>query len=145
MRFSQFIPVLQVAIGPVILISGVGMLLLSMTNRFGRVTDRSRTLVEVMKTAEPAHREAVKRQIQILWRRARIIRVAISLAAGSALLAALLIIILFLSALLEWEVVPLIITVFSACMAAVIGSLGLFLRDVNLSLEALRLEVGMEE
>jgi len=33
---TQLIPVLQVAIGPVILISGVGLLLLSMTNRYGR-------------------------------------------------------------------------------------------------------------
>ncbi|MFN9975717.1 MAG: DUF2721 domain-containing protein, partial [Phycisphaerae bacterium] len=31
----DLIPVLQVAIGPVILISGVGLLLLSMTNRLG--------------------------------------------------------------------------------------------------------------
>jgi hypothetical protein len=34
------IPVLQVAIGPVILISGVGLLLLTLTNRYGRTIDR---------------------------------------------------------------------------------------------------------
>ena len=33
---NQMFPVLQVAIGPVILISGVGLLLLTMTNRLGR-------------------------------------------------------------------------------------------------------------
>ena len=37
---AQLIPVLQTAIGPMILISGVGLLLLSMTNRLGRVIDR---------------------------------------------------------------------------------------------------------
>jgi hypothetical protein len=36
--------VLQTAIGPVILISGVGLLLFSMTNRSGRVIDRARLL-----------------------------------------------------------------------------------------------------
>ena len=33
---EKIIPMLQVAIGPVILISGVGLLLLTMTNRLGR-------------------------------------------------------------------------------------------------------------
>jgi hypothetical protein len=41
---TELIPVLQMAIGPVILISGVGLLLLSMTNRLGRVIDRARLL-----------------------------------------------------------------------------------------------------
>ena len=41
---TELIPILQSAVGPVILISGVGLLLLSMTNRFGRVVDRARIL-----------------------------------------------------------------------------------------------------
>lgn len=44
MRLTNPIPTLQLAVGPTILISGVGMMLLSMTNRFGRVIDRSRQL-----------------------------------------------------------------------------------------------------
>ena len=43
---SELIPVLQTAIGPVILISGVGLLLLTMTNRLGRVIDRARWIDE---------------------------------------------------------------------------------------------------
>ena len=38
---DQLIPILQLAIGPVILISGVGLLLLTLTNRFGRLVDRA--------------------------------------------------------------------------------------------------------
>ncbi len=34
------LPLLQLAVGPVILISGVGLLLLSITNRYGRVRFR---------------------------------------------------------------------------------------------------------
>ena len=41
---EQIIPVLRDAIGPVILISGVGLLLLTMTNRLGRAIDRARQL-----------------------------------------------------------------------------------------------------
>ena len=39
MRLTDLVPILQMAIGPVILISGVGLLLLSMTNRLGRAID----------------------------------------------------------------------------------------------------------
>ena len=39
---EQIIPELRDAIGPVILISGVGLLLLTMTNRLGRAIDRAR-------------------------------------------------------------------------------------------------------
>ena len=38
------VPVLQMATGPVILISGIGLLLLTMTNRLGRAIDRARSL-----------------------------------------------------------------------------------------------------
>lgn len=44
-RIGELVPVQQVAIGPVILISGIGLLLLTVTNRFGRILDRSRILV----------------------------------------------------------------------------------------------------
>jgi len=39
---SEIVPVLQTAISPVVLISGVGLLLLTMTNRLGRIVDRAR-------------------------------------------------------------------------------------------------------
>ena len=34
---AELIPVLQMAVGPTVLISGVGLLILSLTNRLGRV------------------------------------------------------------------------------------------------------------
>ena len=42
----DIVPVLQIAIGPVILISGVGLLLLTMTNRLGRAIDRARQKIQ---------------------------------------------------------------------------------------------------
>ena len=141
MRFNQIVPVLQLAIGPVILISGIGLLLLSMTNRFGRVIDRSRILADAITRVSADRAVVLRTQMDILWKRARLIRSAISLATGSVLLASGLIILLFLSALLGWEVVPIIVTLFTACMTMLIGSMAFFLRDINLSLEALQLEI----
>ena len=76
----QLVPVLQTAIGPTILISGVGLLLLTMTNRLGRAIDRARILAGEIPTPTEAENAIVTAQLQILRRRARIIRLAIALA-----------------------------------------------------------------
>src|SRR5947207_14110578 len=139
---SQLIPVLQVAIGPVILISGVGLLLLSMTNRLGRVIDRSRLLAEALRKADAQERSRFTSQLEILSRRARLVRLAITLAALSVLLAAVLIIALFLAALLRLEIGILVVILFVGCMASLIASVIVFIADINLSLSALSLEIA---
>jgi hypothetical protein len=83
----DLIPTLQTAIGPVILISGVALLLLTMTNRLGRAIDRARLIGAGLAEAEPPARTALEAQLRILWRRARLIRSAIALATISALMA----------------------------------------------------------
>ena len=111
------VPILQVAVGPVILISGIGLLLLSMTNRFGRLIDRSRQLAHELRTAGEDERVGLVAQVRILTARAQIVRLAIALATTSILLASLLIILLFLTALLGMDVAVLLSLVFIACMA----------------------------
>lgn len=132
------------AVGPVILISGVGLLLLSMTNRLGRAIDRSRQLAEAYRKGTDEDRVRLKGQMDILWQRARLIRAAIVWSAVAALLAALLIIFLFVSTLLSWPIGPVIALLFAGCMAAVIVSLVYFIRDINHSLHALELEIKFE-
>lgn len=139
---SQLIPVLQTAIGPMILISGVGLLLLTMTNRLGRVIDRARTQTERLRTASGAAREGIVAQLSILWRRARMVRSAITMAALSALAASLMIIVLFFTALWQLEVAWLISLLFVLCLLTLSGSLVVFILDINQSLAALRLELG---
>ena len=144
MSLTDLIPTLQLAIGPVILISGVGLLLLSMTNRFGRVIDRSRILTEDLRRASAAHRGPILAQLMILSRRARIGRAAIALAAVSVLLAAILIITLFLGALLELGMAAAVVILFILCMLTLIASLLLFISDISLSLRAFWLEMPTE-
>src|SRR5712672_1187886 len=127
----ELIPVLQVAVGPVILISGVGLLLLTLTNRFGRAVDRSRQLQRELRGLDGPERERLARQVAVLYRRARLIRLAIIMAAVSVLLAAVLIIGLFLSALLSLEVGPLIILLFICCMVSLIVSLAAFIQEIH--------------
>jgi hypothetical protein len=138
---QEIIPVLQVAIGPVILISGVGLLLLTMTNRLGRAIDRSRSLAGELRESREAERLHLLAQVTIIYRRARLIRLTIGLAAASVLLAAVLIIVLFLAALMQWAGGLLVSVIFMLCLGALIASLITFIYDIHLSLVALKLEL----
>ena len=138
---EQIIPELRDAIGPVILISGIGLLLLTMTNRLGRAIDRARQLKGELPNRTEQDRQQVLAQVAIIYRRARLIRLSITLAALSALLAAALIIALFMTALLRSEQAVLLSVIFIACMISLFASLVAFICDINLSLHALRLEL----
>lgn len=139
---GDLIPVLQTAIGPVILVSGVGLLLLSMTNRYGRVIDRARDLIRQLRAAGEADRLRYLAEVELLYGRARLLRSTITAAAASVLSAALLVVALFVAALLQWDAVVVIGVLFIACMALLSVSLVLFLVDLRISLRALRLEIG---
>jgi hypothetical protein len=141
MTLTEIIPVLQVAIGPVILISGVGLLLLTMTNRLGRAIDRARQLAGELSERPEPERQYVREQVATIYRRARVLRLTITLAALSVLLASVLIIVLFLAALFKSNYGVAVSLIFICCMSSLIGSLMAFIFDIHLSLAALRLEL----
>ncbi|MBN1303393.1 MAG: DUF2721 domain-containing protein [Anaerolineales bacterium] len=140
---SHLIPVLQTAIGPVVLISGVGLLILSMTNRLGRVIDRGRSLIrELPRLHADFEISRVRAQLEILSFRAKLLQQAIILASISVLFAALLVIVLFLSALFEFESAWLIGGIFIIGLGSLILSLIQFIRDLNQSLRAFSIDIG---
>ena len=141
MRLSELIHVLQLELGPVILISAVGLLLLSMTNRYGRVIDRSRALSDQLRRSPSGSHEGYRSQLTILLHRARLVRLSILLAATSVLLAAFMIISLFLGVLLGLELGYVVAILFIAAMGSLIASLLVFLGDINVSLAALKLDL----
>jgi hypothetical protein len=137
-QLSQLIPVLQTAVGPVILISGVGLLLLSLTNRFGRAVQ----LLRDMRAATGEDRARLASQVENLYRRALLIQRAIIFSTVSLLCAAVLIITLFFTALMKMESAVIISILFICCLASLIASLIAFIMDIRLSLKALKLELG---
>ncbi len=141
----ELIPVLQMAIGPVILISGVGLLLLTLSNRFGRAVDRSRQLARELREGGEEEKRKLAGQVDILYRRARMIRLSITMAAMSVLLAAVMIIVLFTAVLLKLELGLAITLLFVACLGALIVSLSAFMREIALSLGALKVELGFQD
>lgn len=145
MHFTDFLSILQASVSPVILISGVGLLMLSMTNRFARVVDRSRQLTAALRDSPKDGRAKIESQLKIFLRRARLLRAAISFSSISALMAAVLVIALFLSALLRVDIFIVGAVLFALCLLSLIISLILFLRDLNVSLIALQLDVGPDQ
>jgi hypothetical protein len=135
---AQLISALQTVISPVVLISGIGMLVLSMTNRFSHTTDRARLLADQRHRLEGAARVNAESQIRILHRRLRLLMLSIALALGSVLLTALLIITLFANYLFETTFRGLIVVFFALGLISLVASLILFIRDMSLSLTAMQ-------
>ncbi|MEI6232355.1 MAG: DUF2721 domain-containing protein [Planctomycetota bacterium] len=139
---SELIPLLQMSIGPVILISGVGLILLSMTNRYGRVIDRSRQLAEAVRNAVEEDMERLSSELSILTLRARLLRTAIAMASFSVLFAAVLILSLFVFGLLKFEGALISAMLFMCCIVSLALALIWFLSDINMSLKALDIETS---
>jgi len=126
----------------VIVISGVGLLLLSMTNRYSRVIDRARELTRDLEgTVESERRGLIVEELQILYRRARILRLAIILSSISILFVGLTVFSLFAAQVLRVRADYVSVPSFGLCLVALIGSLYFFIRDVSISLIALELEI----
>lgn len=140
---TQLVGILAASIAPVIVISGVGLLLLSMTNRYSRVIDRARELTKDAETAvETARRNLLLEELRILYRRARILRLAIILSSVSILFVSVTVFSLFASQLLKVRGDYVSIPSFGLSLVSLIGSLYFFLRDVGVSLMALELEIA---
>lgn len=138
---SSYLPVIQLAVTPVILLSGVGALMITLTNRMGRIVDRTRSLAGHVLEADGELRKHFDGQLEILWRRAKLIRLAVTLAGLSMLLSCVLVMVIFVDASLRREFGLEMVVIFAASISCLIASLVAFLRDIWMSLWALRIEV----
>jgi len=138
---QDIVVLLQTAISPAIMISGVGLLLLTMTNRLGRLIDRQRLLCAQIRICPNDAKVILTRELSILWRRARLIRKSIILASFSVLFSSLIIVFLFIMPLLGLAMNLFVIVLFMLCLISLIASLFAFILDVNQSLSALKLEM----
>lgn len=132
---------LQASISPVALVSGVGLLILSQTNRFSRIVDRLRELARRRRERTDADAK-LERQIAIFRRRARILRLAISGSLTCVLLASVLVLALFAAAALNLDLQLFVLLLFALSLVCLIGSLVLFLQDMRLSLQAVEAELA---
>jgi hypothetical protein len=140
---SQLIRILSASIAPVIVISGVGLLLLSMTNRYSRVIDRARELVKDLEaTGDETRRHLLVEQVTITYRRARILRLAIILSSVSILCVTVTVLLLFAGQVAGAQADYVSVPAFGLGLLALLASLYYFIADVTISLKALELEIS---
>jgi hypothetical protein len=129
--------VIQLSVAPVFLLSGVGTILVVLTNRLGRIVDRTRVLErEVADPASPL--PAVEHNLERLHQRAHLINWALTLATFCALLICGVIGALFVGAFLRVNVARVVAIAFVIAMAALVGALLNFLREIFLATRGLR-------
>ena len=140
-NIQHLIQLLQSLISPIVLISGVGLLLLSFTNRMGRVIDRSRFLVKELEQDGKDNFEIKKKQISVLYKRSRILQTSITAISITILLASLMILLLFLGYFTKINIEPFFLILFVIAIFCLIFSIIVFLLDVSLTLKALKFQI----
>ena len=135
----DIVHVIQLAVAPVFLLSGVGAVLAVLTGRLARIIDRAR-LVEDRMRAGPADRLAqMHLELAMLSHRAWMVNMALTLATCCALLVCLVIAALFVGSAFNINLGVVIAVMFVAAMVALVGALSIFLREIFLGTASLRI------
>ena len=130
---------IQLAIAPVFLLTGVATLLGVLSSRLGRTIDRGRVLEALLDGTDAEQTQRMHDELAVLSRRAKIIYQAIALVVITALLICSVIASLFISAFTRVDVTLVVAAFFIAAMAALITALLLFLREVFLATRVLKI------
>ena len=118
--------VIQLALAPAFLLTGIGSLLNVFANRLARIVDRHRALEQ--------DGGDVAVEVQILKRRSHLVRLSITLGTGAALFVSLVIACAFLGFILQRNFATIVASLFIAAMGALTFALGFFLREVMLAI-----------
>ena len=135
-NLSTVAHVIQMAVAPVFLLTGVGAILSVLTGRLGRLVDRFRVLTETVSEL-PAIQA---RELNILTVRARWVHWAITLCTASALFVAIVIGALFVGAVANIDPSRIVSFLFIIAMTSLIIGLGCFLREISLSVHIFDLD-----
>jgi len=134
--------IIQLALGPVFLISGVGITLSMLTQRLARIVDRARTLEDRREiTTNEAKLKIIDKDLRAILRRARYINSAIALSTTSALLIALVVTLLFASEFSPISVGGLIAIMFVSSTVCMSAAFIMFLIEVRIATNTLRIGV----
>lgn len=130
---------IQLALGPVFLLTGIAGMLNVMAGRLSRIIDRGRVFMNDRGAVATFAQESVNLELQVLERRRYLTSVAITACTVSALLVCMVIASLFLEAMfgvpLKWFIGGL----FTASTIALVVGLAFFLREVHLATQTIRI------
>jgi Protein of unknown function (DUF2721) len=129
---------IQLAVAPVFLLSGVGVTLGVLTNRLARIVDRARVAEKEM-TSHATESGSLERHLRVLRLRARYINFAIAASTVSAVLVSLCVVMLFVHALSGIKLTTAIAVAFVSSMLSLTAGLVAFLIEVRISIATLRI------
>ncbi len=130
--------VIQIAVAPVFLLSGVGVMLAVFTGRLSRIVDRARVLEDRQGFVDARHEGELLAELNALSRRSRIFDRAISLGICAGMLICMVIVALFTGDLFDIDLSILIAVLFVLAMAGLIGAFACFLKEVLIATANLR-------
>jgi len=138
---SDFDPILQATLTPVALISGVGLLLLSMVNRYNHALDRTRQLLRDRQRVRNGRSKILEQSIQIIYARCRIMKNAILCTTISIFFSGSMIFLTALEGLIgvAFTAVKGIFLLLS--VGLIVAATVLFVIDVLYSLHAIRIDI----
>src|SRR5688500_15503596 len=136
-HITSLAQVIQLAVAPVFLLTGVAGILNVLANRIGRIIDRARPMEERLTTADPEIARDLHIRLEILSRRATFINRAIALCVLSGLLVSVVVAALFVGSSLRLDLaVPISVTFVVALFSRAV-SLVYFLREVFMATTSL--------
>jgi hypothetical protein len=127
--------VIQLAVAPVFLLTGVAAILAVLTGRLSRVVDRFRVLLE----RHDNHQLKLSHEMGILSKRATWVHRSIILCTISALLISIVIGSLFVSSEIRMDSSHFVSLLFISAMICLILGLMCFLREIYLSIHSFQL------
>ena len=131
---------IQLALAPVFLLSGVGVLLGVLTNRLARIVDRARAAeTRLLQPESKPESDRIRGQLAVLARRARLVNTSITLITIAALFVSLVVALLFTSTLVAINLAVYVAVLFVAAMVTLIIALLAFLLEVRIAIASLRI------
>jgi hypothetical protein len=136
---SEISRAIQLALGPVFLLTGIAGMLNVMSGRLSRIIDRGRTLTEKPEVIATYKTDEIHNELLMLERRRHVTSHAITMFTIAALLVCLVIVSLFLEAMFILRLKWLIGVLFILSTLGLVVGLGYFLREVHLASKTVRI------
>lgn len=142
---STIAHLIQLSIGPVFLLAGIGAILNVLANRLARVVDRVRRLESEFLGSSEVSQRLARSELKRLGLRMKLVNWAITLCTASALTVCLVVATLFIGGIGDISFGRIIAALFVLTMALLVVGLVLFLLEVRLASRTLQVRYELLE
>jgi hypothetical protein len=134
--------VIQIALTPVFLLSGIASLLGVFSTRLARVADRVHAVAEKLDDAPAAMRAELQRRLVYLQRRSHLLDAAVILTAVGGAATCVAAVLLFVGTLRNQAVVTSLLAAFGFALMCTVGALAVFLIEMLMASRGIRDQVA---